>query len=68
MLVDDGFSTWSLERDLDIVLLDARDPWGAGALLPQGRMREPRRAAKKSATVTTATDTRAARPCTPGNT
>jgi len=51
ILVDDGFSTWSLERDLDVVLLDARDPWGGGALLPAGRLREPRRALQRAAVV-----------------
>jgi tetraacyldisaccharide 4'-kinase len=48
VLVDDGFSTWSLERDLDVVLLDARDLWGGGALLPAGRLREPRRALQRA--------------------
>jgi tetraacyldisaccharide 4'-kinase len=51
VLVDDGFSSWSLERDLDVVLLDARDPWGGGALLPAGRLREPRRALQRAAVV-----------------
>jgi len=51
VLVDDGFSTWSLERDLDLVLLDARDLWGGGALLPAGRMREPRRALQRAEVV-----------------
>ena len=41
VLVDDGFSHWSLERDLDVVLLDRTDPWGGGRLLPAGRLREP---------------------------
>jgi len=48
VLVDDGFSTWSLERDLDVVLLDARSLWGGGALLPAGRLREPRRALQRA--------------------
>jgi tetraacyldisaccharide 4'-kinase len=51
VLVDDGFSTWSLARDLDLVLLDARDPWGGGSLLPAGRLREPRRALQRAAIV-----------------
>lgn len=51
VLVDDGFSTWSLERDLDVVLLDAQDLWGGGALLPAGRLREPRRALQRAAVV-----------------
>lgn len=50
-LVDDGFSTWSLERDLDLVLLDARNLWGGGALLPAGRLREPRRALQRAEVV-----------------
>ena len=37
-LLDDGFQHWSLERDLDFVLLDARNP--LPALLPLGRARE----------------------------
>jgi tetraacyldisaccharide 4'-kinase len=51
ILVDDGFSHWALERDLDMVLIDARDPWGGGALLPAGRMREPRRALQRAGVV-----------------
>jgi tetraacyldisaccharide 4'-kinase len=48
ILVDDGFSHWPLERDLDLVLLDAADPWGGGKLLPAGRMREPHRALQRA--------------------
>jgi tetraacyldisaccharide 4'-kinase len=48
LLVDDGFSHWRLERDLDLVLLDARDLWGGEALLPAGRLREPRRALQRA--------------------
>ena len=39
-LLDDGFQFWSLARRLDIVLLDARFPFGNGHLLPTGRLRE----------------------------
>ena len=39
-LLDDGFSHVALERDVDIVLIDATDP-DAGGLLPGGRLREP---------------------------
>ena len=48
VLVDDGFSHWGLERDLDIVLLDRTDLWGGGALLPAGRLREPLRALQRA--------------------
>jgi len=48
VIVDDGFSHWRLARDLDLVLLDHRDPWGGGRLLPAGRMREPHRALQRA--------------------
>lgn len=40
LLLDDGFQHRRLARDLDIVLLDASDPY-RGGLLPHGRLREP---------------------------
>ena len=40
VLLDDGFQHEPLERDLDIVLLDARAPFGNGRLLPAGPLRE----------------------------
>lgn len=40
-LLDDGFQHRRLERDLDIVLIDAIDPFGMGHLLPRGLLREP---------------------------
>jgi len=40
-ILDDGFQHLELERDADIVLLDATDPFGGGATLPAGRLREP---------------------------
>lgn len=42
LLLDDGFQHFRLRRDLDIVLIDARNPFGGGRLLPLGRLREPR--------------------------
>jgi tetraacyldisaccharide 4'-kinase len=51
VLVDDGFSHWALARDLDVVLLDARDPLGGGAVLPAGRLREPHRALQRAGAV-----------------
>jgi len=41
VLLDDGFQHRRLARDLDIVLLDADDPFGGGRLLPAGLLREP---------------------------
>ncbi len=40
-VLDDGFQHQRLARDLDIVSVDATNPWGGGALLPQGSLREP---------------------------
>ena len=41
-LLDDGFQHFQLARDLDIVLLDAANPFGNGLLLPAGPLRETR--------------------------
>ena len=43
-ILDDGFQHFRLARDVDIVLIDATDPFGGGRLLPAGRLREPRSA------------------------
>ncbi|MEE9234788.1 MAG: tetraacyldisaccharide 4'-kinase, partial [Candidatus Acidoferrales bacterium] len=43
-LLDDGFQHLRVARDLDLVLVDARNPFGNGAVLPAGPLREPRRA------------------------
>ena len=40
-LLDDGFQHWQLKRDLDIVLVDALNPFGYGRLTPRGMLREP---------------------------
>src|SRR5580704_3198959 len=40
-VLDDGFQHWHLERNVDIVLIDAMSPFGGGQLLPAGRLREP---------------------------
>ncbi len=41
LILDDGFQHRRLARDLDIVLIDALNPWGHGHLLPRGLLREP---------------------------
>lgn len=40
-VLDDAFQHLRLSRDLDIVTIDATNPWGGGSLLPYGRLREP---------------------------
>jgi len=41
VLLDDGFQHLRLKRDLDLVLIDAGDPWGGNRMPPLGRLREP---------------------------
>lgn len=41
LILDDGFQHLGLHRDLDLVLLDAGQPFGNGHLLPLGSLREP---------------------------
>jgi tetraacyldisaccharide 4'-kinase len=41
LVLDDGFQHLGLARDLDVVLLDAGDPFGGDRLPPGGRLREP---------------------------
>jgi tetraacyldisaccharide 4'-kinase len=48
IILDDGFQHLRLERDLDIVLVNALDPFGGGAVLPLGNMREPPIALRKA--------------------
>jgi tetraacyldisaccharide 4'-kinase len=41
LLLDDGFQHRRLRRDLDVVVLDAANPFGNGHCLPYGPNREP---------------------------
>lgn len=41
-VLDDGFQHLRIARDLNVVTVDATNPWGGGELLPYGRLREPR--------------------------
>ena len=40
VILDDGFQHRHIARDLDVVMLDARDPFGNGQLFPRGVLRE----------------------------
>lgn len=48
LLLDDGFQYWRLKRNLDIVLLDATNPFGGGHMLPRGLLREPMEALSRA--------------------
>ena len=40
LILDDAFQHRRMKRDLDIVLLDSRDPFGGGHIFPRGLLRE----------------------------
>jgi tetraacyldisaccharide 4'-kinase len=40
-ILDDGFQHRRAKRDLNIITIDATDPFGNGMLLPAGKLREP---------------------------
>ena len=42
LLLDDGMQYLKLAHELDIVLVDCGAPFGTGAMLPRGTMREPK--------------------------
>ncbi len=41
IVLDDGFQHLALDRDLDLAVLDSRNPFGNGRTLPLGPLREP---------------------------
>lgn len=48
LILDDGFQHRRLARDLDIVLIDAVNPWGYDYLLPRGLLRESKSGLKRA--------------------
>jgi tetraacyldisaccharide 4'-kinase len=48
LVLDDGFQHRRLARDLDLVLVDATDPFGGGHLLPRGLLREHPRGLRRA--------------------
>jgi len=41
LVLDDAFQHRTIEKDLEIVLVAGRSPWGNGHLFPRGPLREP---------------------------
>jgi len=48
LLIDDGYQHLRLQRDLDLLLLDARRPFANGRVLPAGYLREPASARQRA--------------------
>ena len=56
-VLDDGFQHLRLVRNLNLLVVDATNPWGEGRLLPFGRLREsPSGAARADCIVVTRAD------------
>ncbi len=50
-VLDDGFQHLSLDRDVNLLLVDCSDPAGLRELLPAGRLREPLGEARRASAV-----------------
>jgi len=51
IVLDDGFQHRRLARDVDLVLIDALEPFGLEYLFPRGLLREPIRALRRAGVV-----------------
>jgi 3-deoxy-D-manno-octulosonic-acid transferase len=60
-ILDDGFQHWRTRRELDIVLIDAIDPF-RGGVFPHGRLREPFSALRRAGAIVI-TGAAPGRPC-----
>ena len=47
-ILDDAFQYWRLVKDLEVVLVNATNPFGYGRILPRGMLREPPRALRRA--------------------
>lgn len=48
LILDDGMQYLNLNHEIDIVLVDCGAPFGTGALLPRGTLREPKSSLKRA--------------------
>ena len=51
VVLDDGFQHLGLQRDVDLLLVDATDLYGLEEVLPAGRLREPIEASRRATTI-----------------
>lgn len=62
VILDDGFQHYRIHKDLDILLLDASNPFGNHELVPRGILREPVTALRRAdVIVLTKVDSKSAR-------
>ena len=50
-ILDDGFQHWKVMRDIEIVTVNAMNPFGNGRLFPRGILREPRQALRRASVI-----------------
>jgi len=48
VIMDDGFQHLKVKRDINILVMDGKNPTGNGLILPAGPLREPLRAIKRA--------------------
>lgn len=48
IVLDDGFQNRTLDKDLEVLVVNGRAPWGNGRLFPRGTLREPVAAARRA--------------------
>lgn len=61
LLLDDAYQHLAIKRDLNLLVLDATDPFGGQRLLPLGKLREPLEAMKRAGAVIVTRVSRATR-------
>ena len=50
-ILDDGMQHWPIQRDVEIVAVNALNPFGNGRLIPRGILREPLAALKRASVI-----------------
>jgi tetraacyldisaccharide 4'-kinase len=48
VILDDGFQQWKIKKDLEVLAIDAANPFGNKHLIPRGILREPLSSLKRS--------------------
>lgn len=51
ILLDDGLQYWQLDRQADVVLVNAVEPFGYGHVMPRGALREPASGLRRASVV-----------------